>query len=78
MNEALIEALKEAGRVVVLAVIPVLVSQLEKGEWNWRIIAVVGAVALLRFVDKYLHTLGMEVEEATGKDSVLTVGLTRF
>jgi hypothetical protein len=49
------EALKEAGRVVVLAVIPVLIDSLTKGGVDYKAVLVVAAVALLRFIDKYLH-----------------------
>jgi hypothetical protein len=69
MKEAIIEGLKEAGRVVVLATIPLLIDSLGKGEIDWGVIAVAGAIALLRFLDKFLH----EQE----KDGVAG-GLTRF
>jgi hypothetical protein len=78
MKEALVSALKEAGRVVVLAVIPVAISQMERGSWDWHAIIIIGVVTLLRFIDKYLHKIGQEAEEKTGEPSSLTIGLTRF
>jgi len=69
MKEALLEGLKEAGRVVVLAVIPLLIDSLAKGQIDWGVIAVAGAIALLRFLDKFLHE-----QEKIG----VSGGLTRF
>ena len=69
MKKAFIEALKEAGRVVVLAVIPVLIASLESNTFDWRAIAVVAGLAFLRFIDKYLHVKAPEGESG---------GLTRF
>lgn len=68
-KEALISALKEAGRVVVLAIIPIAISQIERGTWDWRAIIIVGAITLLRFTDKLLHKLAPEGESG---------GITRF
>lgn len=56
---ALIEAAKEGLRVVVLAIIPVLIIGLENGM-DWRLVWVTGAIAGLRFVDKYLHESSKE------------------
>jgi EamA domain-containing membrane protein RarD len=53
--KAFIEPLKEAGRVVVLAIIPVLIASLEVKQFDWISIGVVAGLALLRFIDKYLH-----------------------
>jgi hypothetical protein len=49
------EALRELGRVVVLSIIPVLIDSLNKGEIDYRTVLVVGAIAGLRFIDKFLH-----------------------
>ena len=65
--ESIKEAVKELLRVVVLAVIPVLVVSLESGNVDYKAIAVVGAVAGLRFIDKLLY------ESGTSKK-----GLTQF
>lgn len=71
----IIEAGKEMLRVVVLAVIPVLIASLESGQLNidWKVVAVVAALAALRFIDKALHKLGKETDNET-----LITGLTRF
>lgn len=73
MKESLKKAILEFLRVIVLAAIPVLISQLEAGKIDWRAILVIIAIAGLRFVDKYLHELGKE----TGDEKLLK-GLTRF
>lgn len=70
---ALIEALKEMLRVIMLAIIPVLIVQLQEQSIDYLALFIVGAIALLRFIDKYLHTLGKETEKPG-----LTRGLTRF
>lgn len=65
--DALKEALKEAGRVVVLAVVPVLIDSLSKGEIDWKVVGVAGVVALLKFIDSWLHESGVSEK-----------GITRF
>ena len=67
MNEALLEALKEGGRVVALAIIPLVADSLGKGAIDWQLILVTGVIALLRFIDSWLHQSG-----------VAEKGLTRF
>jgi hypothetical protein len=65
--EAILEALKEAGRVVVLAVIPILIDSLNAGMVDWKAVFVVGVIALLKFADSWLHESGTS-----------ELGLTRF
>ena len=52
---ALVEALKEMGRVVVIAVVPILIDMLTNGEIDYRLLAITGAIAGLRAIDKYIH-----------------------
>ena len=73
MNKPLLEALTEAGRVVVIAIIPVAIICLEAWNIDWRTIIVVGGVALLRFIDKFMHELGK-----ANDNEVLLKGITRF
>jgi hypothetical protein len=73
-----IEALKEFFRVVVLAIIPILISNLSDNSFNWKVIAIAVAIAGLKFIDKLLHEMGVEEEIETEKISSLTTGLTRF
>lgn len=73
LSKPVIEASKEALRVVVLSIIPVLITQVELGIVNYKVVAVVGLLALLRWLDKFLHEVGK-----TREDSPLTKGLTRF
>lgn len=65
--DSFIEAVKEGLRVVVIAVIPVVIDALLSGAVDLRLVAVTGAVAGLRFLDKWLHESG-----------VAEKGLTRF
>jgi len=67
------EAIKEAGRVVVLAVLPILIADLESGSFDWRLIAVTAGLTLLRFIDKFFHELGSNEDNES-----LSKGLTRF
>jgi hypothetical protein len=67
MTDKFKEALKELGRVVVLAIIPILIDSVTAGEFSFRVLAVAAALAGLRFLDKYLH-LG----EVDGKAGGLT------
>ena len=71
--EPLKEALLEAGRVVAIAILPLLIDSLNKWSVDWRSIIVVGGITLLRFIDRYLHIKG-KLED----NDVLTKGLTQF
>lgn len=71
--EAIKKASLEGLRVVVLSIIPVIILGLEQGNLDWRIIALTGVIAGLRFVDKLLHEMGKE-----SGDERLVTGLTRF
>ena len=77
-KEATLEATKEFFRVIVIAIIPILISNLSDAVFNWKVIAVTGAIAGLRFIDKLLHETGKELEENKTISSPLTGGLTRF
>lgn len=71
--QPLIKALKQAGRIVLVAVIPLIVNQLQSETFDWKGIAITGAIALLMAIDKYLHEVGKETENEN-----LIKGLTRF
>jgi hypothetical protein len=60
-------------RIAVLAVIPIAVQALEAEEIDWRVLAVTAAIAILKGVDEYIHTVGKNNEN----DSQI-LGLTRF
>jgi hypothetical protein len=77
--EPLQEAIKELGRVILFAIIPLLISYLEQGTGvDYRALAIVGSVAGLRFIDKFIHETGKELEEKKTVASPLTGGLSRF
>ena len=77
-KEALLKALKELGRVALISIIPLLISSLEKGSIDLKAMAIVTAIACLKFIDKLIHEVGVEKEEETGEISKLTTGITRF
>lgn len=73
MSKALIEALKEFFRVVVLAIIPVAIVQIEGNAFDYKALLLVALIAGLRFIDKYLHEIGK-----VKADPRLINGLTQF
>lgn len=73
VKNAVVEGIKEAGRVFLVAVLPLLIDMLNKGSVDWRLLGITGVIAVLKMIDKYLYTYG----KATGKDSIKK-GLTRF
>ncbi len=83
INDNLKEAIKEFFRVIVLAIIPILIEMLLSGSLDLKLVGITGAIAGLRFIDKYLHQVGKEIEnnqknKRNKKTSPLTTGLTRF
>ena len=67
------EALKEVGRVLLFAIIPLAIASLESWTLDWKQFAIVGGVAVIRFIDKYLHETGKLIG-----DESLKKGLSRF
>lgn len=80
MDKPLKESLKEGARVVVLAIIPVLLLSLQNGDgFDWKLIGVTGAVALLRFVDSFLHESAKEQPKSERNEGLMgEKGLTGF
>jgi hypothetical protein len=68
-----IEALKELGRIAVIAMVPIIIDGLTAGAINWTLVVSSGMIAGLRAIDKFLHLEG----KIEGNDA-LTAGLTRF
>lgn len=75
--EALKEAAKEAGRLIVMAIIPVILMginlQARTVEIDWFLVQFTAVVTLLRFVDSLLHEMGKE-----RGSKLMEGGLTRF
>lgn len=69
----IIEGLKQGARVFVVAVIPLLVNQLQKNSIDWNAIFITGVIAILMAADKALHLEG----KLEGNEQ-LTKGLTQF
>lgn len=60
MNENIVESLKEGLRVFLMAVIPLIIVELQNtgSIVNIQAILIAGLIALLRFTDKLLHKQG--------------------
>jgi len=71
------EALKEIGRLILVAILPVLLTSInvQNGDisFNFKIIAAVALLTVIKALDKYVHTYGKEIESES-----LTRGITRF
>lgn len=52
------EFLKELGRISLISALPVLILALESGV-DWKTVAVLVAVAILKGLDKWLHKSGV-------------------
>lgn len=68
-KQAILEGLKDAGRVVLIAIFPVIISSLEQGIVDWKVITIAVVVAAFKGLDKYLHKL---------EDKGVAGGLTGF
>jgi hypothetical protein len=78
-SDAFIEALKELLRVAVLAVLPLLIGSIEKGEIDYRAVLIVAVVAILRFIDSWLHETNKELPVKKQNDGLLgEKGITGF
>ena len=55
MNKKLIEGVKEVVRTAMMAVIPLVIVDLQTQSFNWKAWAIAGVIALLSGVDKWLH-----------------------
>lgn len=56
MNKtALIEGIKEIVRVALIAALPLLITGLESGSLDWRLVATAAVIAVLKGVDKFVH-----------------------
>lgn len=73
VKDPLQKGLTEALRIAVAAALPLIIYQLELGQIEWKSIALVVAVALLKGADKAVHKFG----EAEG-NKTLEGGLVRF
>jgi hypothetical protein len=55
MRDSIKEALKELARTGLIAALPVLVSMLQAGTFDYKVLITAVAIALLRAIDKYVH-----------------------
>lgn len=54
-KQSFILGLKQAGRVVLVAIIPLVISGLQNDQVDWKSVGITGAIALLMFVDKFIN-----------------------
>lgn len=66
MNTAIKESLLEGARVVALAVIPLLIDGVSKWAIDWRAVAIVAIITVLRMVDKWAYESKKEGSEGIG------------
>lgn len=59
MKQSILEGLKELIRTGLIAAIPVLIDGLGAGVVDWKLVAISGTIAILRGLDKLLHTEGV-------------------
>jgi len=83
IQEAIYLGFKEFLRIVLLAGIPVVITGIEQGNLDYRIIASAIAIALLKAIDRGLHEYGVmeEIDKSTAKklyESEWITGLVRF
>lgn len=57
-KEMLTEFSLEMGRIALVAVLPILITSLEAGKVDMKLVAVTGIVAVLKAVDRALYETG--------------------
>ena len=70
-KELILEGLKEFLRIGVLAVIPVIISQLEAQKFDWKVVVIVFVVAILKAIDRSIHEVGRKVGNENLEKSIL-------
>lgn len=55
VKEMLIDALKEGGRVFIVAALPILISQVQNDNFDIRLVYLAGFAAILRALDSWVH-----------------------
>ena len=74
---AFIEALKEAARLVLMAIVPIVLMginlQSRTIQIDWFLVEFTGVVTVLRFIDAWLHEIGKAKD-----NNIMKGGLTRF
>jgi len=74
-KEAILEALKEPLRILVLSILPLAISYFASLPYEWAAFAIL----VLRFLDKFLHEYEKELPVKEQNDGLLGLkGLTGF
>ena len=63
MSKEITEGVKEVLRTAVIAAIPLVISQLQLNQIDWRAIAIAVAIAILSGLDKFLHKSEMGINK---------------
>lgn len=75
--KALIEALKESARIVLMAIIPIILMGIDTTARtvtvDWFLVQFTALITVLRFVDSWLHQQGKAQD-----NNLMKGGLTRF
>jgi hypothetical protein len=72
-RELIIDGIKEFLRIGVIAIIPVVISQLETQKVDWKVVVIVFVVAILKAIDRGMHEMGRKI----GNEN-LEKGILRF
>lgn len=54
-KNAFLEGTKELGRILLIAVLPILIDSFATGSFSWRVTGLALMVALLKALDKWIH-----------------------
>jgi hypothetical protein len=73
MSKPIKDAILEFLRIAVLALIPIILIQLQNGTIDWKALGILSFTAILKALDEYLHEKGKLTENES-----LIKGLTRF
>lgn len=73
LQEAILDGLKELARIGLIAILPIIIVQLEAGKIDLKVLWVLFVVAVLKAIDRGLHSFGKDTN-----NEGLTKGLVRF
>ena len=54
-KQAIIEGLKELGRIALISAVPIIILSLETATFDYKALFVAVAVAVLKAIDKLIH-----------------------
>jgi hypothetical protein len=60
-KQAIIEGLKELGRIALISAVPIIILSLETATFDYKALFVAVAVAVLKAIDKLIHKSDIEL-----------------